>query len=189
MFNISHYCSLLSGFQFHTVLFTNSNNFITELRHKGIKRKRTFKKISSDKHFALFLPLLGLKTRCNFMWVLVFQVFPKTNFKTNFKMTSYHASVVLKSFSVSIFPLTISGLLLGSNISRKFAAFLEENELFVPDDDDVDWEEKILQYGFFISKIQFKISNISWLQSLTTAISESDTSSQSSEEFLTFLNL
>lgn len=30
------------------------------------------------------------------------------------------------------------GLLLGSNISRKFAAFLEENELFVPEDDDVD---------------------------------------------------
>jgi len=30
------------------------------------------------------------------------------------------------------------GLLLGSSISRKFAAFLEENDLFVPDDDDVD---------------------------------------------------
>merc|ERR1711879_710521 len=30
------------------------------------------------------------------------------------------------------------GLLLGSNISRKFAAFLEENELFVPEEDDVD---------------------------------------------------
>ena len=85
--------------------------------------------------------------------------------------------------------MTISGLLLGSNISRKFATFLEENELFVPDDDDVDWEEKILQYSSFISKIQFKISNISWLQRLTTALSESDTSSQSSEEFLTFLNL
>ena len=34
--------------------------------------------------------------------------------------------------------MALSGLLLGSNISRKFAAFLEENELFVPEDDDVD---------------------------------------------------
>ena len=31
-----------------------------------------------------------------------------------------------------------AGLLVGSSLSRKFAAFLEENELFVPDDDDVD---------------------------------------------------
>eukprot|EP00092_Neocalanus_flemingeri_P045604 GFUD01051021.1.p1 GENE.GFUD01051021.1~~GFUD01051021.1.p1 ORF type:complete len:100 (+),score=0.83 GFUD01051021.1:311-610(+) len=30
------------------------------------------------------------------------------------------------------------GLLIGSSVSRKFAAFLEENELFVPEDDDVD---------------------------------------------------
>jgi len=30
------------------------------------------------------------------------------------------------------------GLLLGSGISRKFTAFLEENELFVPDEEDVD---------------------------------------------------
>ena len=32
-----------------------------------------------------------------------------------------------------------SGLMIGSSISKRFAAFLEENDLFVPDDDDVDW--------------------------------------------------
>ena len=37
-----------------------------------------------------------------------------------------------------VYVYLIAGLLLGSNISKKFAAFLEENELFVPDDDDVD---------------------------------------------------
>ena len=31
-----------------------------------------------------------------------------------------------------------SGLMIGSSISKRFAAFLEENDLFVPDDDDVD---------------------------------------------------
>ena len=31
-----------------------------------------------------------------------------------------------------------SGLLTGSSLRRKFAAFLEENELFVPDEDDVE---------------------------------------------------
>jgi len=30
------------------------------------------------------------------------------------------------------------GLMIGSSISKRFAAFLEENELFVPEDDDVD---------------------------------------------------
>ena len=29
--------------------------------------------------------------------------------------------------------------MIGSSISKRFAAFLEENELFVPEDDDVDW--------------------------------------------------
>jgi hypothetical protein len=31
-----------------------------------------------------------------------------------------------------------AGLTIGSSISKRFAAFLEENELFVPEDDDVD---------------------------------------------------
>ena len=32
----------------------------------------------------------------------------------------------------------IKGLYLGASISQKMAAFLEENDLFVPDDDDDD---------------------------------------------------
>ena len=37
------------------------------------------------------------------------------------------------------------GLYLGATISQKMAAFLEENDLFVPDDDDDDWRN---QEGF-----------------------------------------
>ena len=34
--------------------------------------------------------------------------------------------------------------MIGSSISKRFAAFLEENELFVPEDDDVDWVAPVL---------------------------------------------
>ena len=34
--------------------------------------------------------------------------------------------------------------MIGSSISKRFAAFLEENELFVPEDDDVDWAAPVL---------------------------------------------
>ena len=34
--------------------------------------------------------------------------------------------------------------MIGSSISKRFAAFLEENELFVPEDDDVDWAAHVL---------------------------------------------
>ena len=34
--------------------------------------------------------------------------------------------------------------MIGSSISKRFAAFLEENEPFVPEDDDVDWATPVL---------------------------------------------
>lgn len=36
--------------------------------------------------------------------------------------------------------------MIGSSISKRFAAFLEENDLFVPDDDDVDWTVFVLVF-------------------------------------------
>ena len=60
-----------------------------------------------------------------------------------------------------------SGLLLGSSISRKFAAFLEENDLFVPDDDDVDWsddsEESCFQYFKLLMFPGHRFRQKSWL--------------------------
>ena len=60
----------------------------------------------------------------------------------------------------------ITGLSIGAWISQKMAAFLEENELFVPededdDDDDDDWK-KTIKFFFEFSKFDcWKIINTS----------------------------
>ena len=82
----------------------------------------------------------------------------RINFSTN--------NLKLQNIVNSKYQKYFSGLLLGSSISRKFAAFLEENDLFVPDDDDVDWSWSDCQnykesFGQFYS-LQNYIHYVSW---------------------------
>jgi essential MCU regulator, mitochondrial len=46
---------------------------------------------------------------------------------------------VVNTFGVfGVFLTVVPGILLGAVISKNIASFLEENDLFVPDDDDED---------------------------------------------------
>ena len=76
--------------------------------------------------------------------------------RINFKLKATTQKYLLKQ-------KYFSGLLLGSGISRKFAAFLEENDLFVPDDDDVDWSDYSELFRKLFSTLQCVIYIFSFL--------------------------
>ena len=75
----------------------------------------------------IFRLMKGFSISPNSDCVILNYTFNKVNFKTVLLLDEKMNNIIL-------FP----GLMIGSSISKRFAAFLEENDLFVPDDDDVD---------------------------------------------------
>ena len=65
-------------------------------------------------------------------------IIPKPNYWLVFNLVKTFSFI--HQLQIIVFP----GLMIGSSISKRFAAFLEENELFVPEDDDVDWAAPVL---------------------------------------------
>ncbi|GAB1608055.1 hypothetical protein Ahia01_001089600 [Argonauta hians] len=67
---------------------------------------------------------------------------PTTELKRNSVTTTTGAMlnkpVVTKFGMIKIMSTVVPFLYLGATVSRKGAAFLEENDIFVPDDDDDD---------------------------------------------------